>query len=98
MQVLITPEATGWPAILTLNAANDWERQLLQVMAFRLDAVEDLTLNGYRLNVTLEAKHDVAEPEPLPEPGTPPAPPPKDPGPMAAPIPVPGESAADPTN
>lgn len=63
MQVLITPEADGWPATLSLNGANQWEKELIQALAARLDATADLTMNGYRLNVQLEPKHQ-AEAEP----------------------------------
>lgn len=92
MQVLYTPEATGWPAILTLNSASAWEKELLQVLAFRIDALGELVLDGCRLHITLEPKHVDAPDVMKPEPTVPIPPPPKD-----ATEPGPGESAADPT-
>lgn len=65
MQCVVTPEGDSWPALLSLNAANDWERQLLEVLQYRTLAPSELSQGGMRLNITLEPK--IAEEEAAPE-------------------------------
>ena len=54
MQALLTPPPDGFPAVLTLNGANEHEKQLIQALALLVGKSGVLVLDDYRINITLE--------------------------------------------